>query len=269
MEKNELIAGRPRIGWVFDGSPDVAPIAAMLVDTAEGITLTVPLISPTPLETQNRNSVHGPWFAYSGVILNDIPTTEGKCPKTLQFHDAIGSVLLVGCRSVGTLPTMLSNQIGHGKIIADYAVFGGHSFEYDRINGMRSAIDGLFQWFGRSSMALEHLGFHMAKLEKTGAHLNSRNQLKSFKAGLELIQTQLPPMLLPDWKQWIDEAIDCYLGTKHPDHPLPDYTVRANVWRQNVLVLRAWIAKYLGVDDENLLDRLQHDPLNQPYTVED
>lgn len=46
--------------------------------------------------------------------------------------------------------------------------------------------------------------------------------------------------------------------------PVPNY-LNPDAWREGVLVFRSWVALRLGVSKDQLLQRLQRDPLIHPY----
>jgi len=448
MTENHLVVNEPRIGWLKDENSNALHSAVMLEDTSESIKLTVPLLSFDLLGTANSAYGYESWFTPSGIVVNGVPSKEGKCPKNLMFFDPGGTVVLVDCQTTRT-SYRIGGGAGQGQIIANYAVLGGRTLKYGRINGMRTEIEGLLGWFGQSmgtvtretddqgrlvksgfefnhtdpmpissslnlsfvgdwslrsnlhegivsgtescyvetsvkrgrswqehleaheairdllvvamwqqvgfkslavyreddlaalpngvimgkwkevvthriarsvkgnishtallryadlgpggirrwiklrqmmpkmigalvaiqdsnqlyletlilntSIALENLGFYLAKKKGTSQYLNKWGQLKTFRIGLELVRGTLPDAVLPDWDLWIDEAIDCYMGTKHSGRQVPDDLVRMNTWRQNVIVLRSWIARYLDLPEQTLLERLRLDALSRPY----
>ena len=68
----------------------------------------------------------------------------------MLFHDNRGYVALVGCRAGGAHRAL---NAGYGVVVANYAVLGGRSSKYDKINGMRSDIPAMAAWTGITSMS--------------------------------------------------------------------------------------------------------------------
>jgi hypothetical protein len=115
MERNVLEEGNPRLGWLVDGDPSTPEIAVMLCDTGSRIELTVPTRSI---------GVVGPydnWFMPCSSV-----------PNVLLVEDDQGSVVLVGCRDAGHVSGL---PAGRGRIVADFAVLGARSLQYNTING--------------------------------------------------------------------------------------------------------------------------------------
>ena len=57
---------------------------------------------------------------------------------------------------------------------------------------------------------------------------------------------------LPNWKDWQARSNECYRGAKHPDNDLPDTADQLRTYRENLLVLRYWVAGRLGVRADKL-----------------
>ena len=53
------------------------------------------------------------------------------------FVDVDGPVVLVGCHSVGC---KMKIDVGQGHLVADYAIIGATSLDYERIHGWRTSI---------------------------------------------------------------------------------------------------------------------------------
>jgi len=445
MAKNELVVGEPRFGWFIDGDPDTEQIAVMLRDTGTAIELTIPL--------QGMFADSDPyvrWWSY-GIQFGDDPGRTKysyKPPRVLLMHDNNGSVVLVGCRATGS---NMSFRVGQGRIVANFAVLGGESLNYERIHGLRTEIPALAAWTRLSSMDVkmttdeiqhmqsvqmalkdapevslsrtlnlkmksswrwenprgrflayegvkldttvskprtwdEHLKLHAAVLDLVslsawrsfgfsavevnraddpvrnlaqegigdkwspvathrlpkheewskdpqflfpyaeigpqgiakwlilrkeygqaigpllgilrsddrwshssvvqsgialealgylvdvkkngGAHLNGRKQM-NLKPGLQVILDDMKTKPFTDTSGWIDRAANAYMSMKHPDRSEQDSLVMLNTLRENVLILRYWVALQLGVTAKSLNDRIRTDPLAHEFTLID
>lgn len=149
MADNELIVGEPRLGWLIDGNPKTPKAAVMLRDTGSVIELRIPL--------QGMLREDGPyarWWSSLTMHADDPEQTKYSYtpPRVMLFHDDCGVVALVGCRAGGARQTL---DAGYGVIVANYAVLGGRSPKYDKINGMRSDIPAMAAWTGITSMAVK------------------------------------------------------------------------------------------------------------------
>src|SRR5699024_6758558 len=132
MAKNELVVGEPRLGWFIDGNEETDSVAVMLRDTGTTIELVVPL-----RDMFGRNDPYARWWS-RGVEFGDDPERSKhsyRPPKVLLMRDYIGYVVLVGCRAANWSRNL---RVGQGHIVANYAVLGGQSLKYDKINGLRS-----------------------------------------------------------------------------------------------------------------------------------
>ncbi|CCH76151.1 hypothetical protein BN12_110007 [Nostocoides japonicum T1-X7] len=445
MAQNELVVGEPRLGWFIDGNEETDSIAVMLRDTGKAIELTVPLQGMF-----GSDDPYSRWWAH-GIMFADDPDRAKhsyRPPKVLLMHDHAGAVTLVGCRATGWNNSF---QAGRGQIVANYAVLGGQSLKYDRINGLRTEVPALAAWTRLSSMKVDvttdksnrvqsvqmtltnapevklarplnltmkstwrtenprgsflayegvklethvaqprgwddHLKFHGAVLDlvslaawrpfgfatvevlraddpvmrsggtvmsekwssvathrlprhepwaneprflfpwieigprgvarwlklradyyqavgpllsvlrsdhvwshasavqsgialealgylidtkkNASAHLNSRKQM-NFKPALQVILDDLAESPFTDTAGWIGRADDVYMGAKHPDRPQPDSLVMLNTLRENLLVLRYWIAQQLGATANSLRQGLATDPLASEFEAID
>lgn len=106
----------------------------------------------------------------------------------------------------------------------------------------------------QSSIALEALGYGLAEPSAR----NTRGQLE-FSRALEAVYDDLGFEALDSPARWISEATSIYRMVKHPDNPEPDVLDMANVHRDNIRVLRAWVATRVGVERSVLRDRLDRD----------
>ncbi len=60
-----------------------------------------------------------------------------------------------------------------------------------------------------------------------------------------------------------------YMGVKHGDREEADHLTTLNTLRENLLVLRYWIAQRLGVNGEILDHNLLWDPLHSGFVSEE
>lgn len=149
MADNELIVGEPRLGWLIDGNPKTPETAVMLRDTGSVIELRIPL--------QGMLREDGPYARWWSSLTThaDDPEQTKYCytpPRVMLFHDDCGVVALVGCRAGGAHKSL---GAGYGVIVANYAVLGGRSLKYDKINGMRSDIPAMAAWTGITFIAVK------------------------------------------------------------------------------------------------------------------
>lgn len=116
----------------------------------------------------------------------------------------------------------------------------------------------------QSGIALEMLGYLIDTIKNGGSHLNSRSQM-TFKVGLQVILDDMETKPFSDSAGWIDRASEAYMGAKHPDRPEPDSLDMLNALRENLLVLRFWIALQLGVKPRTLNDRIRMEPHSHEF----
>lgn len=439
---NELVPGEPRLCWFYDGNPDTEHRAVMLRDTGTAVELTVPL-----RDLYSDDDPYGRWWASSAHFGDDPDRTKYSYgpPRVLLVEDQGGTVVLVGCR---TSQSSTNFRIGHGRIIANYAVLGGTHDNYESVNGLRTEIPALLVWTQLSSLEMKpetdggnrwksmelklsgakpvslsphmgleiqplwrtdpyslgkvaayetvelqtrdsleqswdaHLGVHRAVVDlvsiagwqpfgvaatkvqrdddpemnavghdrgerwspvvthmfpehqpwerdphflfwfndvgpsgverwldlrkayarvidpmmtilyserpwsqssmvqsgialealaylidinKNGKkNLNSKGQM-SFRRGLEVVLDELKVVPLVDSEEWKKRTRDVYTALKHPDKAEPDTIDMLNAFRENLLVLRCWIALELGVTSTSLMDALRTDPLHVEF----
>ena len=149
MANNELIVGEPRLGWLIDGNPETPEAAVMLRDTGSVIELRIPLQG-----VFGEEGPYGRWWSSCTMYADDPERTKYSYtpPRVMLFHDDCGVVALVGCRAGGAHKSL---GAGYGVVVANYAVLGGRSLEYDKINGMRSDIPAIASWTGITSMIVK------------------------------------------------------------------------------------------------------------------
>lgn len=118
-----------------------------------------------------------------------------------------------------------------------------------------------------SGIALEQLGYLIEKNQKEStsnqhSRLNNRKQL-SFTNALDAVLKDInsTPFKGNDVEEWKERCRNVYMGAKHGDRNEPDHLIMLNTLRENLLVLRYWIAQSLGVDDNILASNLPKDPL--------
>ncbi len=117
----------------------------------------------------------------------------------------------------------------------------------------------------QTGIALESLAFQL-ELDGDRSGLNNRGQLSSYARGLERILQDMDFEPLADTPGWIQRSTSCHRALKHPDKPMPDSVDLANTYRENLIVLRSWVALRLGVSAPQLAKRLTMDPLSRSYT---
>lgn len=106
----------------------------------------------------------------------------------------------------------------------------------------------------QSSIALEALGYDLAR----PADFDKQGRL-NFRRSLERVHESLGFDAVPDPEDWISTTSTIYRGVKHPDKPQPDVLDMVNALRDNIVILRAWVALQLGTKPSKLPDRLTRD----------
>lgn len=151
MTTNALPAnGEPRLGWFVDGNPETDQLAVMLRNTEAAIELTVPLRGMF-----RSDDPYARWFSF-GVDFGDDPERVKhtyKPPRTLLFDDSNGSVVLVGCRTVGA---KMGFRNGQGRIVANFAVLGGRNLDYETVNGLKSSAPGIDAWVRKRLLEVDY-----------------------------------------------------------------------------------------------------------------
>lgn len=117
----------------------------------------------------------------------------------------------------------------------------------------------------QSGIALEALGYQI-DIDYGGGHLDKRGQLP-YKKALDVILRDMSCVPLDDTEDWKQRSHDCYMSIKHPDRTWPDALVLANTLRQNLLVLRVWLASRLGCPEAQLKQTIENDPLSSEYVM--
>lgn len=83
----------------------------------------------------------------------------------------------------------------------------------------------------------------------------------NFKPALDRVLADPEFNPLPDAEDWKKRRHESYMGVKHPDREAPHSLVLANALRDNLLILRFWIAGRLGVKRAVLEGRLDLGPV--------
>ncbi|MBB2921315.1 HEPN domain-containing protein [Cellulomonas cellasea] len=150
MAPNELQIGKTRFGYMYDGNDATPQIRVQLHRRDAGhVELIIPWSRGGGEEFYRR------WFAGDAVQFSDDPERTKyrySVPSVLSFEDIDGHVALVGCSALGYTDT-LGWGGGVGRARVRYAVIGGRSLEYGRINGMRTRVSGLQAWLGIRSVS--------------------------------------------------------------------------------------------------------------------
>ena len=234
MSDNLLVERTPRLGWLFDGNPDTPEIAVMLQNTGDQIVLTV----PTKGRTDRRNDAYFRWFR-AGTRFGDDPDRTKYSygpPRVLMFQDNEGTAVLVGCRAVGGTSN-LSAGVGH--IVPNFAVLGGQSLKYSKINGLRSELPGLALWSGQQSV-------HTASKKDPGGRVKKVEVLLDSPPEIALSH-RMNLALRPTWRTSYPDNIGTFAA--HDVVEVATTTKQPRVWEEHLeghiavrelLVLAAW-----------------------------
>lgn len=119
-----------------------------------------------------------------------------------------------------------------------------------------------------SGIALEQLGYLIEDHSKNGSHLDNRGQLH-FKDALGVILDGMEtiPIEHDEIEGWKERCRNVYMGAKHADREEVDHLTTLNTLRENLLVLRYWIAQRLGVSGDVLERNLAQDPLKSGFVA--
>lgn len=167
-DKNTLRVGQSRIGLMIDGFEATPRVAVKLARTKSAIEVTIPFLA-------GPQDPYLYWFA-TGISFGDDPERAKRRyqpPTTVGFHDADGSVGLVGSRIASSSFTYGGSRIGEGRLTFDYAVLGATSgAAFESINGLRTEIEGLGTWIGLQSLNAEQ-EFENGRLKAVNLRLAS------------------------------------------------------------------------------------------------
>lgn len=121
-------------------------------------------------------------------------------------------------------------------------------------------------WVVQLSIGFEALGYQL--LQERGADKDEAGKA-CFANKLHAIISDLGDNWPFDLEQWRLEMTESYNSIKHANRARVDRLQSLNAWREGVLVFRGWVALRLGVPKDQLLQRLQYDPLTHPYVREE
>jgi hypothetical protein len=142
----KLEVGKPRFGWLIDGDKSTPLVQAVLEDTGTSIVLRV-------CWSRDAKTTHlQRWFTGKAIQWGDDPDGTHfrySVPDVLWFQDVDGSATLVHARAIRSRTNM---HFGEGAAIVTYAILGTGGADYRAINGFRSEITGLLDWFGQGSV---------------------------------------------------------------------------------------------------------------------
>lgn len=124
-----------RLGWYLDGLPDdISPARPVMLEcTDEDILITYMLERDEPLTKYFFADLHNPK-----------PVLDPPTPTCGLFYGIDGPIALAGARY---LPGSMGTTGTSGHIRFRWAIHGGKNLEYDRINGLKTRIQGMAEWF--------------------------------------------------------------------------------------------------------------------------
>lgn len=88
---------------------------------------------------------------------------------------------------------------------------------------------------------------------------------KSLRDRFDRILFDVGDVLPFDGSIWAEMAVRVYNGLKHANRVAPDEIDLLNVWREGVLIVRAWVALRLGITKDLGRERLAEDPQSNPF----
>jgi hypothetical protein len=172
VAENHLQVGHSRLGWLADGDESTPHTATVLEDDGKNIILTVPW--------RDHSSQYRRWFLGDLIQFGDDPDREGysdKVPEQLSFRDQDGSVALVGCRAADRQSmNILGPEVG--RISVRFAVLGGTSLGYSKINGLRTSLPGLSDWMGVRSLTQTVTQDDDGRVRAVDLHIESPSPIK-------------------------------------------------------------------------------------------
>lgn len=115
-----------------------------------------------------------------------------------------------------------------------------------------------------TGIALEQLGFLICQVND--GDLN-RNGGVSFKTALDWIVKDSDELFVESVDEWKERTHNVYMGAKHGDRAEPSHLDVLTAVRENLIVIRSWIAMKLGVDPSIIESNMSSDPANR-YFVE-
>lgn len=204
----------------------------MLQNTGKRIVLTL------PIKRLDREDPYFRWFG-RGINFGDDPSRTKfsyKPPSVLLFQDERGDVVLVGCQPVG----MSSNlAVGAGRIVPNFAVMGGQSLKYERINGLRAEIPGLAQWTRIKSVQTTPTTDKDGRVQRVDVKLDSPPAIR--------LSRSMNLTLLPSWRTSYPDKVGTFAA--HDVVQLQTEKRRVTSWEEHLdghlglrdlLVVSAW-----------------------------
>lgn len=113
-----------------------------------------------------------------------------------------------------------------------------------------------------SSVALECIAYQLAD-EREDCELKG-GRVNSWDARRWVIKDSVY-VPVEDPEAWVERSANIGNDVKHPDRDEPEFLDMFNTLRENVLVMRCWLAGRLGVDAETLARRAKSDPQSEPW----
>ena len=115
-----------------------------------------------------------------------------------------------------------------------------------------------------TGIALEQLGLLICR-EKKG-DLNRHGGV-SFSKALDWIVKDSDKLFVESVDEWKKRTHNVYMGAKHGDRAEPSHLDVLTAVRENLIVIRSWIAMKLGVDPSIIESNMSSDPANR-YFIE-
>jgi hypothetical protein len=188
------MAGMPRIGWLYDGAPQLIaqPMVAMLHDDGTHLTLTLPWQAEVPTGAVER------WFRGTGTYFaDDIDRTRYsyEVPSKLLFTDINGNMALIGCHGRGShrrSPARVPST-GQGSATVRLAVLNATNLSYDKVNGLRTEIPELSSWVDITSFTEQIHHTDTGRVGSLDVTLDSPNPVS--------LSRRLNLQLTPSWRK--------------------------------------------------------------------
>lgn len=171
---NALEVGQSRIGWLVDGLPETPLVAVKLERHPSRVEVTLPY-------TDGETQVYDYWFSFNTMYGDDPHRTKRRYepPSTLSFYDAFGPVGLVGTRASGARRN-LGGGTSQGSIEVAYTILGASSGPaFERINGLRSEVEGLGSWIGLRSLNAEQTFSEEGRLRSVTLRLEASPAIRA------------------------------------------------------------------------------------------
>jgi hypothetical protein len=171
MRENTLDPGQSRTGFVIDGNESTPHMAATLSNESGAIRLTVPW-------NDRYGQEYRRWFFPDNILemQSGDDYRVSPIPEALEFADPKGTLILQGCRDAGAIDG-IGVGMGRGTIEANHAIVAGHG-SYSKVNGLRSEIAGLGDWFGTRSIRTGYTRHPDGRLRQVTFRLESPDQIR-------------------------------------------------------------------------------------------